>query len=98
MTHSKDIQQLLTKRTSESKKYPFGVVTWFRVFLWWGTQIVRQVFHVKRPKAEVVRVSHIDYTWPVSSWVFSGEKVYGIFFKRNESKIRVYEFPELEKN
>lgn len=98
MTLETRIQPRTEGTSSGWKRYPFGVVTWFRVLLWWGTQVVRQVFHVKRTRAEVVRVSHVDYTWPVSSWVFSGEKVYGIFFKRNESKICVYEFPELEKN
>jgi len=98
MTLETRIREHRSGDASGSRRYPLGIVTWFRLFLWWGTQVVRQVFHVKRPRAEIVRISHIDYTWPVSSWVFSGEKVYGIFFKRNESKIRVYEFPELEKN
>ena len=86
------------KRDLDKSGRALGWLTWFHILLWWGSEVVRQVLHVRRPRPQIVRVSAIDETWPVSSWVFTKEKVYGIFFKRYEHGVKIYEFPELEKN
>ena len=77
---------------------PAGVVQWFRVLLWWGTAVARQILPVRKPKPAVVRLSPVEQAWPLSSWVFTREKVYGIFFQKYEQGVRIYEFPQLEEN
>lgn len=80
------------------ERYSIGLISWFRILLWWGTEVMRGILDVRRPKPQIVRLSRSDQVYPVSAWVFVERRAYGMFFQRNTPGIEIRELTGLIEN
>lgn len=80
------------------KRNSFRYIPWFRILLWWGTEVSKQIFTVRRPRPQIVRLSRFDRSLPISSWVFIKDRVYALFSRRDVPEVRILEFEKLEMN
>ncbi len=89
----------ITKENFRDRKYfLLIVVSWFRFLLWWGVEVARQVFVYRKPRAQVIRLSKSDWTFPVSSWVVAGDDLYCMISPREEREVRIYPLARMGKN
>ena len=73
-------------------------VAWFRVLLWWGAEMARQVFVYKKPRAQIVHVSLSESQLPLSSWAFTAEAGYCLVSDRQERHVEIHSVSQITKN
>jgi hypothetical protein len=71
---------------------------WFRVLLWWGTEIARQVFVYRKPQAQIVHISKSAMDFPLSSWAFTQEKSYCLTSESQIHKIEIHPVSGIKPN
>ncbi|MBN2029087.1 hypothetical protein JW824_02485 [bacterium] len=77
---------------------PVGIVTLFRVFLWWGTEVVKQVLTHRKPEAKIVHMLRSESVFPVSKWVFTDKMTCCIVSVGTEAGVDIHRFHQASKN
>lgn len=70
----------------------------FRIFFWWGKNVIMDLFKSDLKKAGIVRISETNNMFPVSFWCRSEERVYCITFLPGESDMDIIKMPSLSNN
>jgi len=76
----------------------FKLVSWFRLFLWWGAEVMKGVFSYRKPQAQVVHLSRSERIFPLSNWVVDKNKVYCIISLLDKKGVAIYQLPRLGNN
>ena len=75
-----------------------GMVTLLRVFLWWGTEVVRQVLTYREPRARIIHVFRSENLFPVSKWIFTKKQSYCLVSGRSQPKVDIVELEQISQN
>ena len=75
-----------------------GIVSFFRIVLWWSTEIAQQIVAIRKPKPQIVRISRTNWTFPPSLWCFHKEKSYCLIARTFKREICIYELSGFGKN
>ncbi len=82
----------LIKKIRLKKTRRLALISWFRVLLWWGSEIARDVFTVKRSAPQIQHVTKDFIFFPLSSWMFSEDKLFCLSCNIKEKKIEIHSF------
>lgn len=80
------------------KKNTYGIVAGFRLLLWWGTEVARQVLVYKKPMAQVVHVAKSYRNLPPSAWAFDEEKSYCLVSDQRSRNVEIHTVSLMKKN
>ncbi len=80
------------------KQHSVRVITLFRIFLWWGTEVVRQVLTYRKPRARIIHVLRSERLFPVSKWIFTNKQSYCLVSDRLQPKVDVIELEQINQN
>ena len=69
-----------------------GRIAWIRLLLWWGVQAALEILRIRRPEAQIVRVSRMDLRFPAASWFRADQKVYCIVSIEGEKRVTIHSF------
>lgn len=72
------------------------LITWFRLFRWWGSEAMRTVFRWKEPAQASVLVPANPYVH--ADWVFTEGKTYALVAPRGKRRITIHHLPEMGRN
>ena len=91
--------QIKTAAPKDREKVcPVRIVAWFRVLLWWGAEMARQVFVYKKPQAQIVHVSLSESQLPLSSWAFTAEAGYCLVSDRQARNVEIHSVSQISQN
>jgi len=81
------IQKILSRR----------IVILFRLFLWWGKNMMSTVIFKKFDRPGIIRISESN-NFPVSLWCVRKESMYCFVTHQDESKVDIIKLPDFCKN
>ena len=87
-----DEDGIMLKRTLRMPTVSLGRIAWFRVLLWWGVQSALEILRIRKPEAQIVRVSKTDLRFPVVSWFRADEKTYCIASLDGKKHVTIHAF------
>ncbi len=73
------------------------IVILFRLFLWWGKNMMNTIIFEKFNQPGIIRISESN-NFPVSLWCVRKESMYCLVARQNESKVDIIKLPEFCKN
>jgi len=82
----------------KEKACPVRIVAWFRVLLWWGAEMARQVFVYKKPGAQIVHVRLSESQLPLSSWAFTPDEGYCLVSDRQARNVEIHSVSQISQN
>ena len=74
------------------------MATLLRVFLWWGTEVVRQVLTYREPRARIIHVLRSENLFPVSKWIFTNERMYCLISDGTQTGVDIYQLNQVGQN
>ncbi len=77
---------------------PTGMMTLFRIFLWWGTEVMKQVLTYRKPKARIIHLLRSESVFPVSKWIFVNETTYCLVSEKKEAGVNIYRLHQVSQN
>ena len=97
-TNKQDRPHLVRHRLGDGKRPSLKILTLFRLLLWWGAEMARQVFIYKKPSAQIVHTSNVDFYLPVSSWVITRRETYCLVSDYGNQKVEIHPVAEMSQN
>ena len=91
------MSEMSDKHTTR-KKNAYGIVAGFRLLLWWGTEVARQVLVYKKPMAQVIHVTKSHRNLPASAWAFDEEKSYCLVSDQQNTRVEIHTVSLMKKN
>jgi len=82
----------------KQKKIPFRMITWFRILLWWGSEMAKQMVQVRKPEAQIQFVYQSTTHFPKSKWGINKERPFCMVQRITRNETRIHLFSERSLN
>ena len=88
----------ITFTNKRCKMSSLRILAWFRILLWWGGEMARQVFVYKKPRAQIVRVTKWDRCFPAASWTFTRDETYCLILSDRHQGVEIFPVSQMNQN